>query len=195
MQANQQVTFLTDGADDVRDLTMLINENAEHILDWFHVTMRLTVIRQLTKGLDNPARDSALELLQRVKRFLWHGNLYRARQLLAWLHVDLAAGGTARHARLVQLVDDFDGYLDANAASIPNYGERYRAGEAISSAPAESIVNTLIARRMVKRQQMRWTPHGAHRVLQIRARVLDNALGDDFKRWYPNLALHDRPAA
>jgi hypothetical protein len=62
---------------------------------------------------------------------------------------------SARHARLVQLVDDFDGYLTANAGSIPNYGERYRAGEAISSARAESIVNTMIARRMAKRQQMR----------------------------------------
>jgi hypothetical protein len=34
----------------------------------------------------------------------------------------------------------------------------------------------------------------APRVLQIRARVLDNELGNDFNRWYPNLALHDRPA-
>ena len=148
MQANQQVTFLTDGADDVRDLTVLINENAEHVLDWFHVTMRLTVIGQLAKGLDNNERDVALELLQRVKRFLWHGNLYRARQLLAWLHVDLAAGDSARHARLIQLVDDFDGYLDANAASIPHYG----------------------------------------------ARVLDNELGDDCKRWYPPARLPQREA-
>jgi hypothetical protein len=52
----------------------------------------------------------------------------------------------------------------------------------------------MIARRMAKRQQMRWTPAGAHRVLQIRARVLDNALGGDFKRWYPNLDLNERAA-
>ena len=51
MQANQHVTFLTDGADDVRDLTVLMNENAEQILDWFHITMRLTVLRQLAKSL------------------------------------------------------------------------------------------------------------------------------------------------
>ena len=36
---------------------------------------------------------------------------------------------------------EFAGYLRANAASIPNYGERYRAGEAISSSLAESTIN------------------------------------------------------
>src|SRR5664279_2362183 len=44
MLANQQVTFLTDGADDVRDLPLYLNPQAEHLLDWFHVTMRLTVL-------------------------------------------------------------------------------------------------------------------------------------------------------
>jgi hypothetical protein len=34
MQSNQQVTFLSDGGDTVRDLQMYLNPNAEHILDW-----------------------------------------------------------------------------------------------------------------------------------------------------------------
>ena len=42
--------FRTDGADDVRDLPLYLNPQAEHLLDWFHVTMRLTVLTQLTKG-------------------------------------------------------------------------------------------------------------------------------------------------
>jgi len=33
---------------------------------------------------------------------------------------------------------------------------------------------------------MRWTPHGAHLLLQVRTRVLNNQLADDFHRWYPN---------
>src|SRR3989449_651591 len=40
MQPNQQVTFLTDGGEDVRDLPLYLNPQAEHYLDWFHVTMR-----------------------------------------------------------------------------------------------------------------------------------------------------------
>ncbi len=51
MQLNQQVTFLTDGGDDVRDLPMYLNPGSEHLLDWFHITMRLTVLTQMAKGL------------------------------------------------------------------------------------------------------------------------------------------------
>lgn len=46
MQANQQITFLSDGADNVRDLKYAMYPEAEHVLDWFHVTMRLTVLDQ-----------------------------------------------------------------------------------------------------------------------------------------------------
>jgi hypothetical protein len=38
---------------------------------------------------------------------------------------------------------------------------------------------------MVKKQQMRWTPRGAHLLLQVRTRVLNNDLAADFRRWYP----------
>jgi hypothetical protein len=54
---------------------------------------------------------------------------------------------------------------------------------------------------MVKKQQMRWTPRGAHLLLQVRTRVLNNDLANDFHRWYPGFthvpeaALNDQPAA
>lgn len=35
MQANQQITFLSDGADNVRDLQYLMYPESEHLLDWF----------------------------------------------------------------------------------------------------------------------------------------------------------------
>ena len=69
-----------------------------------------------------------------------------------------------------------------------NYGERQRAGEAISTAFTESAVNQVIAKRMVKKQQMRWTPRGAHLLLQVRTRVLNDQHADDFHRWYPGLS-------
>jgi hypothetical protein len=52
MQANQQVTFLSDGGDTVRALQYIMHPEAEHVLDWFHVTMRLTVLNQFAKGLN-----------------------------------------------------------------------------------------------------------------------------------------------
>ncbi len=58
-----------------------------------------------------------------------------------------------------------------------DYGERYRAGKPISTSRAEGTVNQLVNARMNKRRQMRWSPRGAHRVLQVRAAVLDRRLG------------------
>jgi hypothetical protein len=40
MQANQQVTFLSDGGDTVRELQMYLHPEAEHLLDWFHINAR-----------------------------------------------------------------------------------------------------------------------------------------------------------
>ena len=39
MQFNQAITFLSDGGDTVRDLQFYLSPQAEHVLDWFHVTM------------------------------------------------------------------------------------------------------------------------------------------------------------
>jgi hypothetical protein len=49
----------------------------------------------------------------------------------------------------------------------------------------ESTINQLVAKRMVKKQQMRWTPRGAHLLLQIRAKVLNDDLVGTFRRWHP----------
>ena len=40
---------------------------------------------------------------------------------------------------------------------------------------------------MVKKQQMRWTKEGAHRMIQVRTATLNNELRDAFCRWYPNM--------
>jgi len=50
MQMNLQVTFLTAGGEGVRDLPFYLNPQAEQYLDWFHVTMRLSVMTQMAKA-------------------------------------------------------------------------------------------------------------------------------------------------
>ena len=76
------------------------------------------------------------------------------------------------------------GYLCNNADSLPNYGRRYREGGRTSSAFVESAVNQLIDKRMSKFQQMRWDPRSAHLLPQVRVRVVDGQLSEDFARWY-----------
>jgi hypothetical protein len=72
-------------------------------------------------------------------------------------------------------------------AAIPNYADRHRHGEPIATGFVESAVNQVVSKRLVKKQQMRWTPNGAHRLLQVRARVLNQQLRGDFERWHPEL--------
>src|SRR5437764_1404660 len=83
LQMNQAITFLSDGGDTVRDLPLYLSPEAEHLLDWFHVAIRLTVLVQGAKGLKHEAiRTSVLADLERLKWLLWHGNLFRAFQVL-----------------------------------------------------------------------------------------------------------------
>jgi hypothetical protein len=42
---------MTDGGDSVRDLAWHMEPASVHILDWFHITMRLTVMGQYFKSL------------------------------------------------------------------------------------------------------------------------------------------------
>lgn len=95
MQMNQQVTFLSDGGDSVRELQLYLNPQAEHLLDWFHITMRITVMNQMAKGLsrkDSELRSDALKELERIKWFLWHGNVLKALQSIEDFEIDLDDG-------------------------------------------------------------------------------------------------------
>jgi len=76
------------------------------------------------------------------------------------LDLDIDEPDESTH-KLGKAVGEFDTYIRANADRIPNYGERHRAGETISSSFVESAVNQVISKRMAKKQQMRWTPRGA----------------------------------
>ncbi|HET8971102.1 MAG TPA: histidine kinase, partial [Candidatus Nanopelagicales bacterium] len=64
MTASQQVTFLTDGGEDIRDLPYHLNAQAEHLLDWFHITMRITV---MVNSRPRRADDVGLLLSERVR--------------------------------------------------------------------------------------------------------------------------------
>src|SRR6266436_3964753 len=68
-----------------------------------------------------------------------------------------------------------------------------RSGERISTGFAESTVNQVVSKRMVKKQQMRWSHRGAHLLLQIRTRVLNGDWEDVFRRWYPGFRAQTPP--
>ena len=193
LQANQDVTFLTDGGEEVRALTEFVTPGSEHVLDWFHITMRLTVLGQYARGVaqhDAAKGKDLLASLDRIKWLLWHGNQIRAKEAINFFEDDVGELEVdyPNLSKFVRTAHEFAVYIASNTASLINYGERYRAGERISSCLAESTVNAVISKRFAKRQQMQWTKRGAHLLLQTRTRALDGTLRPLFEGWYPGLA-------
>jgi hypothetical protein len=181
---------MSDGGETVRKLQAYLHPSSEHLLDWFHVTMRLTVMNQQTKAVVE--NDSGLGLdaensLESVKHHLWHGNVEMALERLENLLFDLDRnrGRSPAIAKLLRSVTEFETYIRNNRHFIPNFGERYRQGDTISTAFVESTINQVVSKRFVKKQQMQWTPKGAHLLLQTRTRVLNDELEEVFRGWYP----------
>lgn len=194
LQMNQEITFLTDGGDTVRAMAGEVAPFAHHVLDWFHITMRLTVLGQYVRGLAHHDQDDAEQLdrlLRRIKGLLWHGNLHEAVPDCADL-VDMVLEIESVYPSLPALrkaAAEFRIYILNNADAIPNYAERHRYGERVSTSFVEATVNIVVGKRFTKRQQMRWSRRGAHRLLQTRTRTLDGSLRALFGRWYPGLAV------
>ena len=198
---NQQVVFLSDGCDTVRDMQAYLSPQSEHLLDWFHVTMRLTSMGQLLRGMmtelkpASPGAQTSADLVRIEKHLqsanwnLWHGNVPHALQKIAEMEDDLAMleNNPANQKKLQKAVKEMFGYISANKNFIPNYGDRYRHKETISTAFVESTVNYVVSKRFVKKQQMRWTQRGAHLLLQTRVQVLNGDLRNSFCRWFPTM--------
>nr|WP_155936653.1 hypothetical protein [Mesorhizobium ciceri] len=137
-----------------------------------------------------------------MKWRLWHGRVDRAIRDLGQLLervIYLRGGGEFSVARLHSLGSQLLTYIRSNRGAIINYGKRYRAGLRVATTLAESAVNSLVGKRMVKKQQMRWSPHGAHMLMQVRTADLNGELRDrlraPFRQPEPNVPplLKPRP--
>jgi len=199
-KSSDNLMVFTDGDSRLRDLQLSVLPRATHVLDWYHLTRRLTVLSNVVCSKEAaaqlPSREHARlsEWVDSIKWRLWHGRPVTAIARLESLLSRLARpslAGKAVVTRAHKLAAGLLQYLKNNAESLPDYGRRYRAGERISSAFVESAVNQIIDKRMSKSQQMRWSPQTAHLLLQVRIRVIDGRLRQDFERWYPGFTAND----
>jgi hypothetical protein len=189
-------TILSDGADGPRALGEAACVGpTRHVLDWFHLAMRIQHAAQAAKGwpADTPGeRGDGARLADAVKRVrwrLWHGQVRRALDLigetLAWLE-GMAEAAPVAAAKVGALLRGLGAYVSGQADLIIDYAEGRRRGEPISTATTEGTVQWLLHRRMGASQQMRWSPRGAHRMLQVRTAVANGTLADDHtaaERW------------
>jgi len=160
-----------------------------HILDWFHLSMRIRPIEQVLMGLsarqfqDPEPVQAAQASIERIRHLLWHGRPDDADQEIALL-VDHGSkipernGVSVRESTndLTRLCKELQGYAQNNREAIINYHRRYHGKQPVSSSRAEGCVDEIANARMSKKQRMRWSPRGAHRVALVRAAVLDGRL-------------------
>ncbi len=158
----------------------------EPILDWFHLSMRVRHVEQVMRGLCalEPPPLAPLDLAQidveRLRHLLWNGCHDKACEALGRITSEAKdaivlnePAVEAKARRLVTRCTKLRSYIENNEGALIDYGQRDRAGKPISTSRAEGTVNNLVNVRMNKRGQMRWSPQGARRVLQVRAAVLD----------------------
>ena len=92
--------------------------------------------------------------------------------------------------KLRQHAGDLLGYLERNEAALVHYAARRQRGEPIATSFVESAVDEIIAWRMCKAQQMRWSRATVQPFLDMRTAVLNDTLADAFRRRHPGF----RPA-
>jgi hypothetical protein len=136
---------------------------------------------------DGAKRSHALAEIDIAKWRLWNGLTERGIiglvHLGQWAQAECFAHIPSLN-KLSRMLSDTIRYLELNADSMPDYGKRYRAGQRISTGFVESAVNEIVAKRMVKKQQMRWNRYTVQSFLDVRIHVLNGTLEDTFRHWH-----------
>jgi len=196
------VTVLSDGAEGPRFLGETASPGpTRHVLDWFHLSMRVQHVTQTARSWPRATKedlqhgDVLSKKIERIRWRLWHGRPRGALDLINEILQELVTPKrqiqlTAAYLKkLTGVLRDLETYVSGQFTSIINYAAARRSAEPISTAPTESAVHRLLHRRMTAKQQMRWSPRGAHFMLKVRTAVMNGT----FERDHIALGQSTRP--
>ena len=189
-QPGRPLTVMSDGEAALPNLVRAATgEPVRHILDWFHLSMRVRPVEQVLLGLagrhlpDPEPVHAAQASIERIRHLLWYGRQEQVDQelVLQLGHgLEIAARNGELHQASVndlrRLCHELRTYARNNSGAIVNYHRRYHDKRPVSTSRAEGCVDEIANARMGKKQRMRWSPRGAHRVAVVRAAVLDGRL-------------------
>jgi hypothetical protein len=99
----------------------------------------------------------------------------------------VAAEENSRPAgKVVQALVALETYVAGLSDLIIDYATARRCEEPFSTSPTEGAVQWLLHRRMASRQQMRWSPRGAHLMLKVRTSAVNGGFDNEHaaaERW------------
>jgi hypothetical protein len=164
-----------------------------HVLDWFHLAMRIQHVAQTVKGWPDATAEDREEgarlfdvVEEHIRWRLWHGQVQRALDLVGEAVAPLESAANDKTsptavpaAKVSNALRTLETYVAGHAEIIINYAGARRSDEPISTATTESTVQWLLHRRMNGNQQMRWSPCGAHLMLKVRTAVINGTFDQD----------------
>ncbi|MGF6935144.1 hypothetical protein OKW41_004306 [Paraburkholderia sp. UCT70] len=192
-----KLSVITDGANGLQSIAGRLPFASTPILDWFHISMRVRYLEQIIKGMrattetEKATRRVLISRVDKLRWCFWHARLEKAKTRMQGILticrviVPETPGIAESLAQLDYRTRELVEYVEANGGATINYGERHRRGKPISTATAESAVNQVLNQRMCKRQQMRWSPIGAHLLAQARCAVVNGDLAERLARYEP----------
>ena len=139
--------------------TLAALANKAMILDWHHLKQKcLDLSSRICRG-----KTAKAQLLQRLCRRLWHGDVPAA----------IAVLEAHRHeAKNEEKLDELIGYLQARAAWMVNYRQRRIERRSIGSGHAEKANDLIVARRQ-KNRGMQWSIETSDALAALRTLMLN----------------------
>ena len=163
--ANKTLVFFTDGARNI--FTNIAEIFSFHpyivILDWFHLKKRC----QEYLSMSVKGKDIRNEILQKLLRILWAGNVDEAIAYLRNLDKNIL--------RPSNKIGDLCQYMEKHREHIPPYALRAKLGLRNSSNRVEKANDLCVAQRQ-KHNGMSWSNSGSGALAQIVALILNDNL-------------------
>jgi hypothetical protein len=153
------VTVLSGGAEILKLLPKELPKPMTHIIDWFHIAMKVQPLQQMANRIDRiRAGGNGWAILtgdeiRSVKWKLWYDQMHQAIDRLEKIVGNLTiqpCHTDATDKRLPDIVQPLLTWVRSNQSAIVNSGARHRSGRRIASSLAESAVDSLVARRLLK---------------------------------------------
>jgi hypothetical protein len=127
------------------------------------------------------------DAVEHIRWRLWHGQTSRALRLIQCTLAAVKAKAEGKTAaaksatKLMKALVALETYVSGLAGLIIDYASARLDDEPFSTSPTEGAVQWLLHRRMGAQQQMRWSPRGAHLMLQVRTAIVNGTFDADHR--------------